>query len=270
MKVRLILGAFAASLLASLPVYADTVYTAVTIPATDDIQTNLISTFPTGNFTANNTLATPFQIPATSTSSCGIGGVCNFYDGFGFSGDGSSITMNVSIPNVTNIYTLMNAYDPAGGQTLATIEFVGSLGATETFDLVGGSDIRDFYQGIFTNTLTNTVPGVDAETAFSCNQPDNCYGAGGSGNVSDGANGNYVIDEQDFSLDPVFATQTLTQIVLTDTYNGSDPILLGVTAGAASPSTPVPEPPSILLLGAGLCLAYLGRRRLGVSPISHI
>ena len=256
-------------MLATAPAYANA-YTYVTIPTSNDIQTNLISTFPTGLFTASNALATPFQIPSSSTSSCGIGGVCNFYDAFGFSGAGNSLTINVSIPNVTNFYTLMNAYTPAAGQTLATIEFIGSAGATQTFDLVGGSDIRDFYQGFFTNSLSNTTPGVTAENAFTCVAPTNCQGAGGTGNVSNGDSGTYVIDEQSFSLNSAFATQTLTKIVLTDTYNGSDPILLGMTAGSFT-STPVPEPTSLALFATALVgwRAATKRARLDHERCKH-
>jgi len=225
-----------------------TAYTYVTIPTSNNIQTGLISTVPTGTFTANNSLATPFNIPSAS-GKCGPGGnqPCNFYDGFGFSGSGQSIAMNVSVANATDVYTLMNAYDPAGGQQLATITFGGTGGTTLTLDLVGGQVIRDFYQGSFTNSLTNGVTGVNALNAFTCVRPTTCLGAGGSGNVQTGLNGTYVVDEQDFSLGNVFRGQTLTSITITDTHNGSDPILLGATVGSGSVAT-TPEPNMLALL----------------------
>jgi len=239
-----------------------TTFTPVTIPTSNNIQTGLISSVPTGTLTANNSLATPFNIPSAA-GTCGPAGnqPCNFYDGFGFSGSGQSITMNVNVANATDVYTLMNAYDPAGGQELASITFNGTGGTSLTLDLIGGEVIRDFYQGSFTNTLTNGVAGVNALNAFTCVRPSTCLGAGGSGNVQTGLNGTYVIDEQDFSLGNVFQGQTLTSITITDTHNGSDPILLAATVGSAS-SVAAPEPSTVGLLVLGVvALSLLGARQ---------
>jgi hypothetical protein len=208
----------------------NTPFTYVAIPATNNIQSGLLSTFPTGIFTANNSLATPFNIPG-AVGNCGPAGnsPCNFYDGFGFSGNGNSIVMNVSIASPTDVYTLMNAYQPPAGEQLATIQFIGGGGASLTFSLIGGEDIRDYYQGGFVNSLSNGVSGVEAVNAFSCTDPTNCLGSGGTGDVETGNTGGYVIDEQHFSLGAAFAGQTLTQIIITDTNDGSNPILLGIT-----------------------------------------
>src|SRR5579862_6457211 len=100
-------------------------FTFVPIPGDDNIQTTLMNTFPTGTFTANNLLATPFAISA-APGKCGPSGAapCNFYDGFGLSGSGLSITLNMSVANPTDVYTLMNAFNPAVGEQLATITFL--------------------------------------------------------------------------------------------------------------------------------------------------
>jgi uncharacterized protein (TIGR03437 family) len=214
-------------------------FTFVPIPANNNIQTHLYSTFPTGTFVADNPLATPFSIPATP-GNCGASGAspCNFYDGF--TGSGASITIDVSVANPADVYTLMNAYSPPPGQQIATIQFVGTGGASLTFPLIAGQNIRDYYQGTFANTLNNGITGVQAFNAFSCTDPTTCLdGTGGIGNL--------VADEQDFSLGTTFAGKTLTQIIITDTYSGSTPILLGVTVGPASPPpavTFVPIPAS--------------------------
>jgi hypothetical protein len=206
-------------------------YTFVAIPGANNcIQTNLISTFPEATFTAHNALATPFNI-ATVPATCGYTGTgaCNFYDAFGMSGSGQALTINVSIPHVTQVFTLMNAYAPPPETQIATIEFVGKGGATNTFALVAGQDIRDFYHGNFANTLTNGISGVHAVNAFDCEDPETCLGAGGSGDVNTGLPGYYRIDEQVFALSPEFATEELIQIIVTDTYNGATPIILGIT-----------------------------------------
>lgn len=76
--------------------------TNVGIPvANNHIQTGLIST--TSPFTANNALATPFNIVGNGNTNCSPAGnaACNFYGGFGFSGSGNSITFNVLVANPT-------------------------------------------------------------------------------------------------------------------------------------------------------------------------
>jgi hypothetical protein len=206
-------------------------YAFVPIPGANDcIQTDLISTFPEGTFTADNMAATPFRI-ATAPTTCGYTGTgaCNFYDGF--TSSGQTLTMNVSIPRVTHVYTLMNAYAPPAGVQIATIEFVGKGGAANTFALVAGQDIRDFYDGtIFANTLSNGISGVHALNAFRCADPSGCLGAAGTGDVNTGYTGNYRIDEQEFTLSSDFAAQDLIQIIITDTNDdASIPIILGVT-----------------------------------------
>ncbi|HET6277090.1 MAG TPA: hypothetical protein VFE16_14265 [Candidatus Cybelea sp.] len=202
--------------------------TYVAIPVTNSIQTDLISTFPTGTFQPKHGTST-FSIPS-SPDTCGYAdnGPCNFYDGFGFSGSGTSITIDAKVSSPVKAYTLMNAYQPTSGAQVATIEFVGDGGATVTYPLIGGEDIRDFYEHIWANTLNNGVSGVVARNAFQCDDPHTCLGAGGTGNVNTGGAGKYRVDEQQYSLRPLHR-QALTQIVITDTANGMSPILLGLT-----------------------------------------
>lgn len=214
-----------------------TEFTFVPIPGDNNIQTALINTFPTGTFTANNTLATPFSI-SSAPGKCGPSGTapCNIY---GFTASGQSITLNVSVASPTDVYTLINALSPPPGAQLGTIKFVGSAGASLTFPLIAGENIRDYYHGAWANTLNNGIAGVEAINAFSCVDPANCLGSGATGNVQTGNHGAYVVDEQDFSLGTTFAGQTLTQIVLSDTATGGGtPILLGVTVGAAGDARP--------------------------------
>lgn len=111
-------------------------YTFVAIAGANNcIQTKLISTFPEATFKANNARATPFNI-ATVPATCGytVTGACNFYDAFGFSGAGQALTINVSIPHVRQVFTLMNACAPPTATQIAAIEFVGKGGAVNAFD----------------------------------------------------------------------------------------------------------------------------------------
>jgi len=71
----------------------------VSLPiANNNIQTGLINAFPIGTFTANNGLATPFNVAGNGSTNCGPGSnaACNFYDGFGFSGAENTITLSLS------------------------------------------------------------------------------------------------------------------------------------------------------------------------------
>ena len=197
------------------PVLTSPSYTLIDFQKDANIQTSLIKEFPTVSFTANNSLATPFAITAD-------GSAHNFYDAFS---SGSSLTVNVSIANVTNVYALMNGYGPTDGHNIATVEFVGSAGATETFTLVNGQDVRDFFQG--GGGYANSINGTTTQNAFIVSGVQD---AAGTGNVNTGATGTYAVDEHNFVLNSAFATQTLTQIVFTDLGTGGTPILLGLTA----------------------------------------
>jgi autotransporter passenger strand-loop-strand repeat protein len=174
------------------------------------VQTGLIKEFPSGVVTGNEGLTTPFDVVSDA-------------DGNNFDEITGTLTINVSLQDVTNVYTLMNAYGPPAGVNGATVKFVGNLGATQTFTLVYGSDLRDFYQGVFANTINGTT----TQNAFTVSGVTD---AGGAGSVNNGLFGTYVVDEQDFVLNSAFASQTLQQIVITNLGSGGTPILLGVTA----------------------------------------
>jgi len=231
---------------------------------TNDIQTGLINTFPTGVLTPTNSFGASFDI-TSSGSSCGIAGLpgagaCNFYDGFNFT-SGRSLTVPVGVAGVTDVYTLMNAYwASADTGQVATVEFFGSAGATETFTLDGGSNIRDFF--LSNPVTTSTINGTTTQNAFLCNDPSTCLGAGATGNVTTGRTGNYGVDEQQFALDSSFAGQTLVDFVITNDCACTSPILLGVTAVSSPSSTPVPEPTGLTLMGLGvIALGFSQRRR---------
>jgi hypothetical protein len=192
---------------------ADAKATHLTFTYTHDIQTNLIKEFPTGKFTAANSFATVFTIPKAKPTARVP--KYNFWD------NGQTLTIDTSIPGATHVYTLMNAYSPPPGAVIASVEFLGSAGADTTFQLTAGTNIRDFYQGQFANTINGTT----TRNAF---EVQDVQDAGGTGNVNTGLYGTYVVDEQEFVLPAAFKTQTLTQIIITPSGSGT-PILLGAT-----------------------------------------
>jgi hypothetical protein len=224
------LGALAA---ASGPARADLTY--ITDFAKNANLQSLQSTYPSGIFTPSNGLGASFNITSDANGN-------NFEQLSGSNGQlfsPGSFTVNVGVAGVTDVYTLMNAYAPTSGATLTTVEFVGSAGADQTFTLVNGVDVRDYFQGSFANTINGTT----TQQAFSVFGP-------GLVNGVNGVVGTFVLDEQHFALSSAFATQTLQQIVYT--YSGAEgnPILAGVTVATA-----VPEPSSVVLVGLGAAVA---------------
>ena len=150
MKIQtpnLVAASLALALLsAAVPVQAGYVYVTDFAKTAND-QANLQLTFPAGLYTTTNSFATPFDITTNSNEK-------NFCE---ISGGGSTLVIsNLNLPDVTTVFTLMNAYTPVAGP-LASVEFIGSAGADQTFTLVGGVDIRDFYQGAWQNTINGTT-----------------------------------------------------------------------------------------------------------------
>jgi hypothetical protein len=204
----------------SLPLAAQAGETAVTFTANNSIQLALISQVPTGTFKPTNNFPVSFSIPV------GLGATCpptyNFWDSDIAQGQPLVVTTAVAKP--VAVYTLMNAYHPYSGSLIGSIEFIGSNGALDVQPIVAGTNIRDFYQGDYANSINGTT----AQNAFTA---QNVQGGGGTGNVTTGDTGTYVIDEQKFTLPAAFQTQTLTRIIIIPMGGGNPgyPILLGIT-----------------------------------------
>jgi hypothetical protein len=212
---------------------ASAAYTELSIPADENIQNSLYPTFPTGLITPpNNSFGAPFYIPAN---------VDNF--------DVIDGTVTIDVPDligVTDVYTLMNAYYPRGGD-IATVEFVGSAGATQTYTLVDGTDIRDEYQGSYLNTINGTT----TQNAYTFVNPSSSF------------QGTYVSDEQDFSIDSTIQDQGLVAVEITQLscYSG-EPLLLAATASTDPDPQAVPEPSQEALMGVVLLGAVMFFRRM--------
>jgi hypothetical protein len=234
---------------ASSPAQADLVFI-TDFSKNANLQSLLQADYPSGIFTPSNGLGASFNITSDLNGN-------NFEQLSGTNGQlfsPGSFTVNVGVAGVTDAYTLMNAYAPTSGATLTTVEFIGSAGADQTFTLVNGVDVRDYFQGSFANTINGTT----TQQAFSV------FGAGNVGGLT-GVVGTFVLDEQHFALNSAFATQTLEDIVYT--YSGAEgtPILAGVSVVTISS---VPEPSSVTLMGLGAAVvmgAAWRRRRARAS-----
>jgi len=107
------------------------------------------STLPTGSKTYDGV---KFKIPTTNNAW--------FADvaAGGSSGD-VSVTIPVNVKNVVTVYTLMNTLWASSTAHLLSITFTGSDGATWTYYLVSGSDIRDYNNGNYLNSIDCSIPG---------------------------------------------------------------------------------------------------------------
>ncbi len=157
---------------------------------------------------------------------------------------GATATIPVNVADVTTVYTLMNSAWGKAGANIGTLEFVGSGGATASFSLVEGTNIRDHFNDGFNNTATNVV-----SATF----------------------GNDRLDRQTFTLPSAFAGQTLTEIRFINNGSGTaggtgQPFLAAITVqtGAASGGNVIPLPGAALLCALGSALAgwRFRRRRL--------
>ena len=132
------------------------------------------------------------------------------------------VTIKVGAIGVKRVFTLMQAYAPNTGDDICSVEFFGDAGADETFRLIAGVNVRDFFESCFSRTINNTT----TRPAFEF------IGQGGAytDNTTTGPRGFYDFDEQEFDLDAAFANQTLDRIKVTAYTEQGTPILLGVTA----------------------------------------
>ncbi len=134
-----------------------------------------------------------------------------------------SITIPVNVANVKTVYTLMNTEWGSTESGLLTIKFTGSGGATWTFDLTGGVNVRDYNNGNFTNTCICQLPGGVGQSAAINAWTDSA--------------GQQRLDEQVYELPSAFATQTLESITITDSGNENvqRAILAAVTVSTTGP-----------------------------------
>jgi hypothetical protein len=151
------------------------------------------STWPTGKQTYDGVT---FKIP--SPNNAWFASVVN-------GGAGQvSVTIPVNVAHVSTVYTLMNTVFGSTQSDLLSITFTGSNGATWTYQLVGGTDIRDYNNDGYTNSIDCRIAG----------------GPGQVGTVSAWNNGEgQRLDMQIYVLPSSFHGQSLASITITDNGN---------------------------------------------------
>jgi hypothetical protein len=152
------------------------------------------STFPSGAQSYNGI---SFAIPTVNNAW--------FAEQAAGGGGGSvSITIPVNVKGVKTVYTLMNTIWGSKTKGLATITFTGTGGVTWTYDIVEGSDTRDYNQGNYVNSIDCRLPSGVSKT----------------GTVSGWKNSEQQrLDMQMFELPASFAGQTLKSVTITDNGN---------------------------------------------------
>jgi len=157
------------------------------------------STFPFGEQTYDGI---PFLVPGNAQGTANNGWFSDFAAG---EGSGAvSITIPVNVAKVRTVYTLMNSLWGSTQSGLLSVTFTGSNGATWTFDPVGGTNLRDYNNGSYTDSI-------------ACQLPN---GVGESATINAWVNGDgQRLDEQVYELPAAFKTQTLVSITITDSGN---------------------------------------------------
>ncbi len=148
----------------------------------------------------------------------------------------ASIDIKTDVVDPTTVYTLLNTLYGQNGVTNATVEFIGSGGAIQVVNLVGNTDIRDYNNWQWTNTINGTT----TQEWWTNNQTPVAYDQ------------SHRLDVQSYTLSPAFQSQTLTDIIISAPpgagVNYMEPMLTGVDVQAA----PVPLPATSLLMLGGL------------------
>ncbi len=185
--------------------------------ANANIAATLFPTFPTGRVVPpKNRFGVPFNIPREGNNYVVINGA-------------DPLTVSIGITGVHKVYTLLQAFGPSPASRICTVEFLGSAGARQEFTLYGGGEIRDFFESNYARTINGTT----TRPAFEE------IGRGGAytNDTTTGPRGFYNFDEQEFTLAPDFATQTLNAVRFTGGDHGT-PILLGLTVQTSQAPPP--------------------------------
>ena len=185
-------------------------------------------TVPTGTTTGNQGTNIPFDIaPYNSLAGSWIASA---------SADGV-LDVRLAVSGQASFYALLNNYFGAPGTDEYDVTLKATNGDSVTYSSIGGEDTRDYNANVFTNTI--------AHTTFP-------WFNNGIGQR---------LDVREFNLPSRFATETISDFVITQKDLNDPAVFSGVTFSTTSYA---PEPISCGLCAAGLAAAgLLGIRRRG-------
>jgi hypothetical protein len=186
----------------------------------------------------------------------------------GSGGTPTSIAINSLSIALNSNATVNGLFNNFFGSTAeeGVVTFTNNLGATATYELIGGQTIRDYNNGFFVNTITgaNSSPATEGNVTAQVWWGTNATGSDTGGTLpgSPGSPSSR-LDAQTFALPLSWAGTDLTSIDITDTDTiNADLVLSALDVDSGSPLTAVPEPASLMLFGSALIgLGAIRRRR---------
>jgi hypothetical protein len=162
-------------------------------------------------------------------------------------GSSTELTIDLSGQNITgqsSFYALLNNYYGQMGVNEYNVVLNFANGASETYSSIGGVDTRDYNENpITSNSISDTTTNWWTDEAVT------------------GSEHFQRLDVREFTIAPEYQDQTLTSFQIIQ-LEGDDPAFLsGLTFSTDPAASLVPEPASILMLGAGAFGAGILRRR---------
>lgn len=142
------------------------------------------------------------------------------------------LELPIGIYGVNSVYTIMNTYWGQALGGLVTVQFFGSDGAFQAFDLIGNIHIRDYNNARWTNTINGTT---------TVNVFDNGLGQR--------------LDRQQFALSRDFMDETLERIKIVD-FGGVNFSRAFIVAATVE----IPAPGALALAAVGGVVAIRRRR----------
>ncbi|CAN5805436.1 hypothetical protein BH11PLA1_BH11PLA1_17690 [soil metagenome] len=223
------LGALAALAVSAAAMSASAQYTTLDFSSQFNLtRNNDFAVFPTGAQTFSG-------VPFAMGGGPDVNTLWGWASSTAVTGGPATLTVPVNVFGVTEVYSLMNTFWGTTTPGLLSVTFNATNGVTQTFNLTGNSDVRDYLNNVFTNSINNTTT-------------INIFSSGATR-----------LDMQRFTLNPAFANETLLSVSVLD--GGANGVQRVFVTGLTVNVVPAPGAPGALAGLAALGLAAARRRR---------